>query len=218
MMIAASTNGDSGGGSDERRLVIVVRADPVICGHSGEARNLAEVALDRGFTEVRIVTWPLDLLMTSGLPLKPLDGVLPYSKGIEVERPEPVGDYKVPDGRHLAGMTGRLVELFTDGVPTVCMSLYLSPHTLAVCDALRVARATGLPVPVATIAEAVGSDVTNVVRSCAGDGRFGAAAQVLSAYLSSDLPVAVSEYTKELVISSAAEIDARSVRLSSGLL
>ena len=25
-----------------RRLVIAVRADPVICGHSGEARNLAE--------------------------------------------------------------------------------------------------------------------------------------------------------------------------------
>jgi glycosyltransferase involved in cell wall biosynthesis len=192
-----------------RRLVIVVRADPVICGHSGEARNLAEVALQRGFTDVRIVTWPLDLLATSGLPLKPLDGILPYSKGIEVERPEPVGDYKVPDGRYLAGMTGRLVELFTDGVPTVCMSLYLSPHTLAVSEALRVARSTGLPVAVATIAEAVGSDVTNVVRSCAVDGRFGAAAQVLSAYLDSDVPVAVSEYTKELIISSAEEIDAR---------
>jgi hypothetical protein len=42
-----------------RRLVIVVRADPVICGHSGEARNLAEAALLRGFDDVRIVTWPL---------------------------------------------------------------------------------------------------------------------------------------------------------------
>ena len=135
--------------------------------------------------------------------------MLPYSKGIEVERPEPVGDYKVLDGRHLAGMTGRLVELFTDGVPTVCMSLYLSPHTLAVVGGVRVARSTGLPVTVKTIAEAVGSDVTNVVRSCAADGRFGAAAQVLSAYLDSDLPVAVSDYTKELIISSAEEIDAR---------
>jgi glycosyltransferase involved in cell wall biosynthesis len=208
-MIAASKDTTLERRSHERRLVIVVRADPVICGHSGEARNLAEVALERGFTEVRIVTWPLDLLVTSGLPLKPLDGVLPYSKGIEVERPEPVGDYKVVDGRHLAGMTGRLIELFTDGVPTVCMSLYLSPHTLAVSEALRVARSTGLSVPVATIAEAVGSDVTNVVRSCAGDGRFGGAAQVLSAYLDNDLPVAVSEYTKELIISSAEEIDAR---------
>jgi hypothetical protein len=93
-------------GSSRRRLVLVVRADPVICGHSGEARNLAEAALHRGFTEVRIVTWPLDLLERTGLPLKPLDGVLPYSEGIEVERPSPVGDYKVPDGRHLAGMTG----------------------------------------------------------------------------------------------------------------
>jgi glycosyltransferase involved in cell wall biosynthesis len=209
-MFQASKGTTSGGRSAyDRRLVIVVRADPVICGHSGEARNLAEVALQRGFTEVRIVSWPLDLLATSGLPLKPLDGILPYSKGIEVERPEPVGDYKVPDGRYLAGLTGRLVELFTDGVPTLCMSLYLSPHTLAVSEALRVARSTGLPVSVATIAEAVGSDVTNVVRSCAGDGRFGAAAQVLSAYLDSDLPVAVSEYTKELIISSAEEIDAR---------
>jgi glycosyltransferase involved in cell wall biosynthesis len=197
------------GGPPRRRLVLVVRADPVICGHSGEARNLAEAALHRGFTEVRIVTWPLDLLERSGLPLKPLDGVLPYSDGIEVERPEPVGDYKVPDGRHLAGMTGRLVELFTDGVPTVCMSLYLSPHAIAVSDALRVARSTGLGVPVTTIAEAVGSDVTNVVRSCVADGRFGAAAQVLSAYLDSDVPVAVSDYTRQLVISSADEVDAR---------
>jgi glycosyltransferase involved in cell wall biosynthesis len=192
-----------------RRLVIVVRADPVICGHSGEARNLAEAALHRGFTEVRIVTWPLDLLERSGLPLKPLDGVLPYGEGIEVERPEPVGDYKVPDGRYLAGMTGRLVELFTDGVPTVCMSLYLSPHTIAVTDALRVARSTGLPVPVTTIAEAVGSDVTNVVRSSVAEGRFGAAAQVLAAYLDSDVPVAVSDYTRQLVIASAEEVDAR---------
>src|SRR3954466_5068240 len=80
-----------------RRLVIVVRADPVICGHSGEARNLAEAAILRGFDDVRIVTWPLEAL--SHLPLKPLDSVLPYSGGIVVERPEPVGDYKVPDGR-----------------------------------------------------------------------------------------------------------------------
>ena len=122
-----------------RRLVLVVRADPVICGHSGEARNLAETALQRGFTEVRIVTWPIERLVEAGLPLKPLDGLNPYSVGIEVERPAPVGDYKVPDGRYLSGLVGRLVELFTDGVPTVAMSLYLSPHTLAVAEALRVA-------------------------------------------------------------------------------
>jgi len=191
-----------------RRLVLVVRADPVICGHSGEARNLAEAAMLRGFTEVRIVTWPLDRLVETGLPLKPLDGVSAYSVGIEVERPEPVGDYKVPDGRYLAGLVGRLVELFTDGVPTVAMSLYLSPHTVAVTDALRVARATGLPVEVTTIAEAVGSDVTNVVRSCVSEGRFGAAAHVLTAYLASDVPVAVSAYTRDLVISSAEAVDA----------
>jgi len=190
-----------------RRLVIVVRADPVICGHSGEARNLAEAALLRGFDDVRIVTWPLDRLIESGLPLKPLDEISPYSEGIVVERPEPVGDYKVPDGRYLAGIVGRLVELFTDGVPTVCMSLYLSPHTLAVSEAVQIARGTGLPVDVTTIAEAVGSDITNVVRAAVEEDRFGAAAQVLHAYLSSDVCVAVSEYTKELIVAEAAELD-----------
>ena len=194
--------------SSRRRLVIVVRADPVICGHSGEARNLAEVALTRGFSEVKIVTWPIERLVAAGLPLKPLEGVLPYSEGIEVERPEPVGDYRVPDGRYVAGLVGRLVELFTDGVPTVAMSLYLSPHTQAVSEAVRVARETGLPVDVTTVAEAVGSDVTNVVRACVANGQFGAAAHVLTTYLRSDVPVAVSEYTRQQVIASAEAVDA----------
>jgi len=190
------------------RLIIIVRADPVICGHSVEARNLAETALERGFTDVRILTWPVERLESAGLPLKPLDRMLPYSRGITVERPAPVGDYKVPDGRYLAGITGRLVELFTDGVPSVCLSLYLSPHTVAVADAMRVAWSTGLPVNVTTMAEAVGSDVTNVVRSCVTEGRFGPAAHILSSYLSQDHCLAVSEYTRELIVESAAEIDA----------
>jgi glycosyltransferase involved in cell wall biosynthesis len=195
--------------SPGRRLVIVVRADPVICGHSGEARNLAEAALDRGFDDVRIVTWPIDRLVDAGLPLKPLDGVLPYSPGITVERPAPVGDYKVVDGRWLAGLTGRLVELFTDGVPTVALSLYLSPHAVAVADAVRIAQSTGLPVDVTTVAEAVGSDVTNVVRACVEEDRFGAAAHVLSAYLAHDVCLAVSGYTRTLILQAADAIDAK---------
>lgn len=192
----------------DRRLVIVVRADPVICGHSGEARNLAEVALTRGFTEVRIVTWPLERLVESGLPLKPMDTVMPYSPGITVERPGPVGGYKIPDGRYLAGMVGRLVELFTDGVPTVAMSLYLHPHTTAVDDALRVARSTGKPVNVTTIAEAVGSDVTEAVRSAVEHGELGAAAALLATYLGQDHPVAVSQYTKDVIVDAAQSVDA----------
>ena len=195
--------------SPANRFVIVARADPVICGHATEARHLAEAALDRGFDEVRIITWPIERLQQSGLPLKPLDRVLPYRDGIFVERPAPVGDYKVPDGRYLAGLTGRLVELFTDGVTTVCMSLYLSPHAIAVADAARVAVATGLPVNVATVAEAVGSDVTNVVRSCIEEGRLGAAAQVLSSYLDHDVCLAVSHYTREVILAEASEVDAR---------
>jgi glycosyltransferase involved in cell wall biosynthesis len=193
-----------------RRLVIVVRADPVICGHSGEARNLAEVALTRGFDDVRILTWSIETLEAAGLPLKPLDRLLPYSPGITVERPEAVGDYRVPDGRNLAGLTGRLVELLTEPVPTVCLSMYLVPHTTVVIDAVNAARAAGFAPQVHTIAKAVGSDVTNVIKSCLRDGRFGAAVVLYTTFLANDELVAVSEYTRDEIIASAAEVDAHS--------
>lgn len=192
----------------ERRLVIVVRADPVICGHATEARGLAEVALTRGFDDVRIVTWPIEALQAAGLPLKPLDELLPYSPGITVERPGPIGDYRVPTGRHLLGLSGRLFELFTDGVPTVCMSMYLTPHANAVVDALRAVRAAGLDADVTTIAEAVGSDITNVVRSCIAEGAFGAAASLFTTYLANDRCVAVSAYTRDLILEEARQVDA----------
>ncbi|WP_030435538.1 glycosyltransferase [Actinoplanes subtropicus] len=191
-----------------RRLVIVVRADPVICGHSGEARNLAEVALTRGFDDVRLLTWPIPTLEAAGLPLKPLDRLLPYSPGITVERPEAVGDYRVPDGRHLAGLTGRLVELLAEPVPTVCLSMYLVPHTTVVVDAVNAARAAGFDPQVHTIAKAVGSDVTNVIRSCLREGRFGAATVLFTTFLANDEVVAVSEYTRDEIIASALEVDA----------
>ena len=191
-----------------RRLVIVVRADPVICGHSGEARNLAEVALTRGFDDVRLLTWPISTLQAAGLPLKPLDRLLPYSPGITVERPEPVGDYRVPDGRNLAGLTGRLVELLAEPVPTVCLSMYLVPHTNVVVDAVIAARAAGFAPDVHTIAKAVGSDVTNVIRSCLREGRFGAATVLFTTYLANDEVVAVSDYTRDEIIATAEEVDA----------
>lgn len=195
-------------GGHYRRFVIVVRADPVICGHSSEARNLAEAALTRGFEDVRILTWPLERLEEVGLPLKPLDSILPYSDGITVERPEPVGDYRVPDGRYLTGLQGRLFELFADGVPTVVMSMYLLPHANAVMGALEAVRATGLRHDVVTIAEAVGSDITNVVRSCLSKGRVGAAAHLFATYLAHDRCVAVSEFTRDLIIDAAGQVDA----------
>ena len=191
-----------------RRLVIVVRADPVICGHSGEARNLAEAALTRGFDDVRLLTWPIETLQAAGLPLKPLDRLLPYSAGITVERPEAVGDYRVPDGRHLAGLTGRLVELLIEPVPTICLSMYLVPHTTVVIDAVTATRAAGFRPDVHTVAKAVGSDVTNVIRSCLREGRLGAATVLFTTFLANDEVVAVSEYTREEIIASAQEVDA----------
>ncbi|MET8764316.1 glycosyltransferase [Lentzea sp. NPDC004782] len=191
-----------------RRLVIVVRADPVICGHSGEARNLAEVALTRGFDDVRLLTWPIPVLQAAGLPLKPLDRIMPYSEGITVERPEPVGDYRVPDGRHLAGLTGRLVELLAEPVPTTCVSMYLAPHDAVVRDAVDAARAAGYAPDVHTIAKAVGSDVTNVIRSCLREGRFGAAVVLFTRFLANDQVTAVSEYTRQEIIACAEAVDA----------
>jgi glycosyltransferase involved in cell wall biosynthesis len=191
-----------------RRLVIVVRADPVICGHSGEARNLAEVALTRGFDDVRLLTWPIATLQAAGLPLKPLDRLLPYSDGITVERPEAVGDYRVPDGRHLAGLTGRLVELLAEPVRTTCLSMYLAPHATVVADAVTAARAAGFAPDVQTAAKAVGSDVTNVIRSCLREGRFGAATVLFTTFLSNDHVVAVSQYTREQIVASAEQVDA----------
>lgn len=192
-----------------RRLIIVVRADPVICGHSGEARNLAEVALTRGFTDVRLLTWPIPTLRAAGLPLKPLDRLLPYSPGITVERPEAVGDYRVPDGRHLAGLTGRLVELLAEPIPTTCLSMYLVPHTTVVNEAVAAARAAGFAPDVHTVAKAVGSDVTNVIRSCLRDGRFGAATVLFTTFLANDEVVAVSGYTRDEIIARAEQVDAR---------
>ncbi|WP_440098657.1 glycosyltransferase [Streptosporangium sp. H16] len=191
-----------------RRLVIVVRADPVICGHSGEARNLAEVALTRGFDDVRLLTWTIPTLRAAGLPLKPLDRLLPYSAGITVERPEAVGDYRVPDGRHQAGLTGRLVELLAEPVPTTCLSMYTVPHASVVVDAVAAARAAGFAPDVHTVAKAVGSDVTNVIRSCLREGRFGAATVLFTTFLANDEVVAVSEYTREEIVSSAEQVDA----------
>ncbi|GAA4188589.1 hypothetical protein GCM10022252_24120 [Streptosporangium oxazolinicum] len=191
-----------------RRLVIVVRADPVICGHSGEARNLAEVALTRGFDDVRLLTWPIPALQAAGLPLKPLDRLLPYSPGITVERPEAVGDYRVPDGRYQAGLTGRLVELLAEPVPTTCLSMYIVPHASVVMDAVTAARAAGFAPDVHTVVKAVGSDVTNVIRSCLREGRFGAATVLFTTFLANDEVVAVSEYTREEIIASAEQVDA----------
>jgi glycosyltransferase involved in cell wall biosynthesis len=190
-----------------RRFVIVVRADPVICGHSGEARNLAEVALTHGFDDVRILTWPMPALVAAGLPLKPVDRLLPYSERITVERPEPVGDYRVPDGRYLAGLVGRLVELLAEPVPTTCLSMYLAPHANVVVDAVDAARAAGLAPDVRTLAKAVGSDVTNVIRSSLREGRFGAAVATFTIFLAHDEVLAVSEYTRDEIIAAAETLD-----------
>jgi glycosyltransferase involved in cell wall biosynthesis len=187
--------------------VIVVRADPVICGHSGEARNLAEVALTRGYTDVRLLTWPIPTLQAAGLPLKPLDRLLPYSAGITVERPDAIGDYRVPDGRYQAGLTGRLVELLAEPVPTTCLSMYLVPHATVVTDAVDAARAAGFAPDVHTMAKAVGSDVTNVIRSCLRQRRFGAATHLFTRFLANDEVIAVSEYTREQIVASAAQVD-----------
>ncbi|MEM6823054.1 MAG: glycosyltransferase family 4 protein [Verrucomicrobiota bacterium] len=192
-----------------RNLIIIVRADPIICGHSTEARNLAEAAKDAGYENVHIVSYPLDVLEKSSLPLKPLDSIQPYTRGIQVDRPNPIGGYKVLDGRLSYAISGHIVDLLHRfSGKTAIMDLYLVPHGQMALNAVQSFEQTGVFKDIVTIAEAVGSDITNVVKNAVHENRFGAAQLVLSNYLQHDIPVAVSEYTKELILEAGNQVDA----------
>ena len=189
-------------------LIILSRADPIICGHSTETRNLAEAAIQSGVQHVDIVSYPLDVLESSDLPLKPMTSVESYSQGITVWRPAPVGDYKVLDGRLSYAISGQIIDLMAcRSGRTAIMNLYLVPHgqmVLQAVHAIRRFRETLLP---RTIAEAVGSDITNVVSNALSTTQFGAAALVLQNYLEHDLPVAVSAFTRDLIVEAGRQID-----------
>ena len=190
-------------------LVLVVRADPIICGHSTEARNLAEAGIEMGLESVHIVTYPIDILEETDLPLKPLETVSHYSAGIKVCRPNPVGDYKVLDGRLGYALSGELVDIL-HGLHgrVMLMDLYLVPHGQMVMNAVRTFENLERDPDVYTVGEAVGSDITNVVRNALEVGQTGAAQVVLANYLDHDLPVAVSEYTRNMIIESGELVDA----------
>ncbi|MEM6855253.1 MAG: glycosyltransferase family 4 protein [Planctomycetota bacterium] len=191
-----------------RNLVILVRADPIICGHSTEARNLAEAAHAAGFERIHIVSYPIETLQKSGLPLKPLASVQSYSQRISVDRPEPVGDYKVLDGRLSYAISGHLIDLLNqfEG-PTMVMDLYIVPHGMMVMNAIEAHEQFGSSGRVATVAEAVGSDITNVVNAALKSNEIGTAQLVLSSYLRHELPVAVSDYTRGLIIDAGKKVD-----------
>jgi len=195
--------------SPRKVLVIVVRADPIICGHSTEGRNLAEAALRDGY-EPFIVTWCEDLLAGSGLPLKPANKIEPYSPGITVLRPDAVGNYKILDGRYNLGMTSAIVEIARQdpSMELTIMCLYLQPHATIVLDAVDAIRgAWGDSFNVTTIAEAVGSDITNVLANAMRDRNFGAAITVLTQFLAFDVPVCVSQFTLDECLRWAKQID-----------
>ena len=191
-----------------QNAVFLVRADPIICGHSTEARNLAEAAMAMGMKHVHIVSYPIETLRESGLPLKDLSTISPYSPGIRVDRPEPLGDYKVLDGRLSLGIGGHLIDLLHK-LPgrTMLMDLYLVPHGLMTMQAVNSFRMSGKSASVFTVGEAVGSDITNVVGNALAEGRLGAAQLLLSNYLEHDHPVAVSRFTKDLIVSAGRQVD-----------
>ncbi|MEM6886057.1 MAG: glycosyltransferase family 4 protein [Verrucomicrobiota bacterium] len=195
-------------GEPFKNLIIIVRADPIICGHSTEARNLAEAAKDAGYENVHIVSYPIDILEKSGLPLKPLDSIQPYTRGIQVDRPNEVGGYKVLDGRLSYAISGHIVDLL-HRFPgrTALMDLYLVPHGQMAMNAVQSFAQTDIFRDVVTIGEAVGSDITNVVKNAVHENCFGAAQLVLSNYLDHDIPVAVSQYTKDLILEAGKDVD-----------
>ena len=191
-----------------KNLIILVRADPIICGHSTEARNLAEAAHAAGLEKIHIVSYPIKTLKKSGLPLKPLASVQSYSQGIEVDRPEPIGDYKVLDGRLSYAISGHMIDLLNSCKgPTLVMDLYIVPHGMMVMNAVDAQQHFGPRERIATIAEAVGSDITNVVNEALKTGQIGTAQLVLSNYLSHELPVAVSAYTRDLIVEAGHKVD-----------
>jgi len=196
------------GKSKLRNIIILVRADPIICGHSTEARNLAEAAHAAGLDKIHIVSYPIETLQNSELPLKPLASVQSYSQGISMDRPEPVGDYKVLDGRLSYAISGHIIDLLhqCEG-PTMIMDLYIIPHGMMVINAVRSFEHFGKQKDVATVAEAVGSDITNIVNAALQSGEIGTAQLVLSNYLDHDLPVAVSKYTRNLIVEAGRKVD-----------
>lgn len=205
-----SVPGSSSDNHEFANLILVVRADPIICGHSTEARNLAEAAIAKGFRSAHIVTYPIETLENSSLPLKPLETISEYSPGIEVQRPEPIGDYKVLDGRLGYAISGQLIDLINQ-LPgkTIIMDLYLVPHGQMVLNAVDSFRGLKESPDVVTIGEAVGSDITNVVTNALASGQVGAAQMVLSNYLHHDLPVAVSQFTKDMIVDAGAKVDSK---------
>ena len=75
-------------------------------------------------------------------------------------------------------------------------------------DAVEAIRgAWGESFDVTTIAEAVGSDVTNVLSNAMREHNFGAAITVLTQFLAFDVPVCVSQFTLDEVLRHAAGVD-----------
>ena len=131
-------------------------------------------------------------------------------EGQQPHRPEPVGGYKVLDGGLLHGMSGRIVDLVAQRRGTTwIMDLYLVPHGRVVMQAVQTLRHLPERSEIITIGEAVGSDITDVVRNALAADEPGAAALVLANYLDHDRPVAVSQYTIDCIIEAGAEVDER---------
>jgi glycosyltransferase involved in cell wall biosynthesis len=91
---------------------------------------------------------------------------------------------------------------------TIIMDLYLVPHGQMVMEAVNSFRGMKENANCITIGEAVGSDITNVVTNTIAAGQVGAAQMVLSSYLQHDLPVAVSQFTKDMIVECGAKVDA----------
>jgi glycosyltransferase involved in cell wall biosynthesis len=204
-----------------RRLVIVVRADPVICGHATEARNLAEAAASQG-TEVHIVTWPMEALQKGGLPLKPVEDA--YGPRIHVHRPPALGDEKILDGRYLLAMSARIVDILqaedkypmhraTPGAEEVDVvnCFYLLPHMQVVLPSVTALSDPDMRLRrrVVSIAKAVGSDITSQVARCLEEDELGGAVLIFDAFLAHDVLHAVSGYTKTIILESARHVDKR---------
>jgi len=193
----------------ERHFICVAYADPILCGHATEARNLCAAAIAAGWRSAQILTYPESAFAGSGVALKPAAGIAPYADGVQVHRPAPMGDYKVLDGRYTHGMSAALIDLCA-GLrgEVLILGLSLLPHAQLVQAALPSIRRINPGLAVVSACKAVGSDVTNVLRNAAVSGSCGAARLLLDGYLAHDLVLAVSAFAKQQMIDAAAQLDA----------
>ena len=192
----------------QRRLVIVVRADPVICGHSGEARNLAEVALTerlRRRPAADVADRHAPGRRAAAQAARPAAALQPgdHGRAPRARRRLPRPGRAAPGRAHRpaggAARGARADDLSRD-VPGAAR------RTSSSTPCGRPARPASTPTSTRSPRRWARTSLTSS-QNCLREGRFGAAAYLLTTFLAHDEVVAVSDYTRDEIVLAAEAVD-----------